>query len=76
MKLKKLFKALRECRPHKGKKRIKWCVRFFVDDVYYMFSLLPTVIFVPWPFRAVGMPIVEFVWLNFGIRIGEWKAME
>ena len=74
VKLKKLFKALRECRPFKGKNRIKWRIRFFVDDYDYLFSLLPTIVFVPWPFRHIGTPVVEIVWLNFGIRIGEWNA--
>ena len=74
MKLKKLFKALRDARPHRRRYRIKWRVRFFIDDRSYTFAFLPTIMFVPWPYRSLGMPILEFVWLNFGIRIGEWDS--
>lgn len=74
MKLMRLFKALKFSRPLRKNYRIKWNVKFFVDDHKYIFALLPSIIFVPWPFREYGMPIIEIVWLNFGIRICEWDS--
>lgn len=74
MKLKRLFQALKMSRPARKNYRIRFRVKFCVDDNDYIFALLPTITFVPWPFRALGMPIIEIVWLNFGVRLGEWDT--
>lgn len=74
MKLKRLFEALKMSWPIRKSYRIRFRIKFFVDDSNYTFALLPTIIFIPWPFRALGMPIIEIVWLNFGVRLGEWDA--
>lgn len=74
MKLKRLFKALKTSRPIRKNYRIRLKIKFFVDNNNYTFALLPTIIFVPWPFRELGMPILEIAWLNFGVRLGEWDS--
>lgn len=72
MKLKKLFKNLWRLRKDRKDYRIKWCVKYYLDDWYYVFCLLPTITITPWIYRYPGSSIVNIHWLNFGIDFCKW----
>lgn len=76
MKLKKLFESLKRCKGHRKDYKIKWEVKFEVDDSNYIFSLLPTMVFVPWPYRYLRETIMDIMWLNCHITIGKWMSKE
>lgn len=73
MKLKRMFETLLNCRPDRKKYYIEKKIKFEVDEHDYMFSFLPTVIWVPWPWRHNYSYVVEIWWLNFNIGIGVWR---
>ena len=76
MKLKKMFESLKRCKPHRKEYFIKWDVTFNVDNSYYLFALLPTILWEPWSFRYPESPIISIMWLNCTIAIGTWKNKE
>lgn len=76
MKLKKMFEALKRCKPDRKEYTIKWDIRFDVDDSYYVFALLPTVVVQPWPYRTPGTSVIDIMWFNCHITIGTWKNKE
>lgn len=76
MKLKKLFKTVKDCKKYRKDHYIKWDVHCFVDDRDYCFSLIPTVLYEPWPFRYNGFCVIDIWWFNWHITIGTWKNKE
>ena len=76
MKLKKLFDVLKRCKPDRKDYYIEPKIFFEVDDSNFSFFLLPTVMFVPWPYRYKGMCCIEMMWLNLHIGIGIWKSKD
>lgn len=72
MKLKKLFKDLKELRKSRKEYKIKWRLKFVVDDRYYLMCLLPTIIFYPWVYRTPGEGFIYIQWFNMILVIGEW----
>ena len=75
MKLKKLFKTIKDCKQYRKDHYIKWSVRWHIDEYYY-FSFLPTVVWEPWPYRMPGSCIIDIWWFNWHITIGTWKNRE
>ena len=74
MKLKKLFKKLRDCKKYKYEYRVKPSIKFSVDDTYYYFSLIPTITFMPWICRWPNIEgVVDIWWLNVHILIGTFE---
>lgn len=73
MKLKKMFDSIKRCKHLKKDCVIEWKVDFEIDDNSYLFSLLPTIMFQPWPFRYPGCSVIDIMWLNCHIFIGEWN---
>lgn len=76
MKLKKMFETLKQCKPHRKDYVIEWNITFNVDDHYYVFAFLPTIVWTPWPFRYPNMPVINIMWFNCSINIGTWKNKE
>ena len=76
MKLKKLLKVLKDCKPNRKNYYIKPKITFEVDEHHYHFLLLPTISFVPWPYRYNRMACWEISWLNMHICIGEWRTKD
>ena len=78
MKLKKLFKNLKKCKPHRKEFHMKPSIRIAVDDNHYTFSFLPTVVYEPWIYRYPNLqePLLDIWWLNIHILIGTWKKRE
>lgn len=72
MKLKKLFKDLKELRKHRKDYKIKWNLRFMVDDSNYVMALLPTIIFQPWVYRNPGQGVIYIQWFHMVLVIGEF----
>jgi hypothetical protein len=76
MKLKKLFEILKQCKPSRKEYYIKPMIKFEVDDWHYEFFLLPTISFLPWPYRYNNKACCEISWLNIRICIGQWKSKD
>jgi hypothetical protein len=76
MKLKKLFKFLKRCRPDRKDYYIEPKVVFWVDDSNFSFFVLPTIVFVPWIYRYKGVCCCEIMWLNLHIGIGIWQSKD
>lgn len=77
MKLKKLFEDLKRCKPIRKNYRLKMTVRFEVDTHDYYFAFLPTVLFLPWPYRSTTADgVIDIWWLNMHILIGRWERAE
>lgn len=72
----KLFKTLRRLKVQRKHHYIKRVVDFHVDTHDYLFSFLPTIVFVPWPYRYNGEAIFDLHWLHMHIAIGEWARKE
>lgn len=76
MKLKKLFRSMKECKRYKDDFYIKPKVAFEIDEREWMFVLLPTITVRPWTVRYPGECIIAIRWLNFGIALGKWCSKE
>lgn len=76
MKLKKLFKTLKDCKPDRNKYYIEPKIKFVVDEWHYEFFLLPTISVLPWPYRYNGRCCWEIAWLNMRICIGIWRSKD
>ena len=73
MKLKKLIETYRRCKPYRSEYYIKQCVKFAVDSCHYHFVFIPTISWLPWPYRWPGAGVIEIRWLNMSIVFGEWR---
>lgn len=73
MGLKKLFKVLKRNKEYRKDWRIKWKFDRITNTLDYTFFLLPTIVWCPWIHRHPGEHIIEIVWLNFAVGIGEWS---
>ena len=73
---KRLLTTYKDCKQYKKDYRIKWEVNFDVDSRYYCFALLPTITWMPWPFRYMGCGVIDIWWLTFHICIGTWQLNE
>lgn len=71
-----LFKTLRKFKVQRKHYHIKPEIRFGVDTKNFIFSLIPTVMVVPWVFRYHNEPIIDIQWLHLHITIGKWKRKE
>lgn len=69
----KLWKVMRADHVRRKIYRIKPVIRFAVDKTDYVFSLFPTVLFQPWPYRWECSTIIDITWLNIHITFGEWR---
>lgn len=78
MKLKKLFKRLKELKPKRKNYYIEPTIRFEVDDRNYLFCFIPTIIYTPWIYRHphIKEAILDICWLNMHILIGTWCVKE
>ena len=76
MKLKKLFNNLKSCKPIRKDYYIEPKIRCEVDDRYFRFFLLPTIMFVPWISRYNGLCCCEILWLNLRIGMGVWRRKD
>lgn len=76
MKLKNLSETYKQCKPYRNDHYIKWNVHFTVDDDYYLFCLLPTIMIQPGPYRHQDAPIIDIAWFNMHICIGTWARKE
>ena len=73
MKLRKLFKRIKACREDGPSPfRIKWNIKFQTDDTDYIFSFLPTIIWMPGIYRYPGTCVIDITWLNLHLTIGTW----
>lgn len=76
MKLKKLFNDLKNCKPIRKDYYVEPKVFFELDDRYFRFILLPTILFIPWTSRYEDASCCEIMWLNFHICIGIWRRKD
>ena len=76
MKLKKLFEALKRCKPDRKDYYIEPKIKCEVDDRYFRFFILPTILFVPWISRYHGSSCCEIMWLNLRVCIGIWRRKD
>ena len=74
MKLKQLFKSLKECKKYRDTYRIEPGVEFEIDGRDWLFYLLPTIQVRPWCVRYPGEAIVAICWLNFAVGFGRWRS--
>ena len=75
MKLKKLFEDLKRCKHCRSEYRVKPHVEFYIDTYHYYFAFLPTILWLPWPYRYPDLNgIVDIWWFNMHILIGKWVA--
>lgn len=74
MKLRKMFKRLKELKKYRKDYVIKPKVIFEIDDSHYFFYLIPTIGFMPWIYRWPGTSVLEIMWLNMHICFGIWEA--
>lgn len=75
MGLKKLIDAYK--RYFKNYKSvIKPCVKFSVDTHHYLCAFIPTIVWIPAPYRHPGSSVIDIAWLHFNIAIGEWRYVE
>lgn len=74
MPLKKLFNDLKECRHIRHDYKILPKIKVKVDTKRFRCFILPTILYVPWVYRHpdIGCGVLEIMWLNFTIDIGEW----
>lgn len=71
-----LFKKLKEHKPNRKKYRIEPTIRFRVDTEHYLFSFLPTVLWMPWIYRFPHCGgVIEIWWLHFHVLIGNWDRL-
>ena len=73
MGLKKLFTVLKTNKGYRKDWYIKWKFECVVNTNDYMFFILPTIVWTPWPYRRHGEHILEIAWLNCAIGTGEWR---
>lgn len=76
MGLKKLIDTYKRTKYLNKHYRLKPGVHFEVDKNDYCFALLPTITFLPAPFRWPGTCAVEVWWLNFHLCFGEWVRLD
>jgi len=76
MRLKKLFRSFRDCKPEREKYCIEPKITFEVDTYSYIFSFLPTIVFVPWTYRYTGSAPLSITWLNMSICFGIWRRKD
>lgn len=70
----KLIKRLRQLKSYRKTYRIKPGIWLHADTTDYLFSLIPTICFMPWIFRMPGYDcLLDIWWLNFHITIGRWE---
>jgi hypothetical protein len=73
MKLKKLFKDLKNCRPYRDGDHIELSLRFWIDTEDYYFAFIPTVLYMPWPYRQPDSDgVIDIWWLNIHLLLGRW----
>lgn len=68
-----LFQKYKRLKPYRKQYIIKPKITFSVDKYDYLFSLFPTIIFVPWFSRYPNSYVAEIMWLTFNIGIGLWE---
>jgi hypothetical protein len=73
--LKKLYKKHKTCKQYRNSRRIRPMFNITIDDSFYAFSFLPTIIWQPWMFRYNNSCIIDITWLNIHISIGKWEAV-
>lgn len=76
MGLKKLFEVLKKSKEYRKDWYIKWKIRWKFDTDDYLFMFLPTIVWLPWPYRHCGESIVCIHWFNFNLGIGEWRRRD
>lgn len=64
-------------KPYRKDFCITWDVTFSIDRSgrYEVWSLLPTIIWMPWYARYREAPIFDITWFNWHIAIGEWNTV-
>ncbi len=75
--MKKLFADLKKCRDIRKEYRIKPYFSFENDRTHYVFSLIPTIVFIPWVYmypKKIGM--VEVWWLHYHIYFGKLERKD
>ena len=70
--MKNLVNVLRRCRSERKEYKIDWKIVFEFDTRDYIFFLLPTIMFQPWPFRWRGVAVISICWFNMNLGIGIW----
>lgn len=55
---------------------IDWKAKFEVDEYYYLFAILPTIIWQPYMLRRPNTAVLDIWWLNMHIIIGTWMCKE
>lgn len=70
-----LLKKYIDLRSRRKGWRVEKRLRFEIDKDY-MFSFLPTVIWMPWMYRYPESSVIDIWWLNLHITFGTWKRNE
>lgn len=72
----KLINSFSDCKGNRKLYRIKPEIKFHVDDSYYAFALIPTIVIQPWTYRYPKTYVIEIRWLIFTIGIGLWERKD
>lgn len=75
MYLKKLFDIIRSCKKYRNDYKIIWNFYAFVDHTDYLFCLLPTIYWQPWPFRQRDISVLEIQWLHMHVCLFKWVSI-
>lgn len=72
----KLIKDLKNCKGYRKQYRIKSYIKFYRDKENYYFSMLPTILWMPWVYRYPNSTgVLDIWWLHFHILIGKWERL-
>ena len=71
-----LFKTLRKLKPQRKDWYVKPAIKIEIDREYYVFHFLPTVVWMPWPYRYPDQFIVCISWFNLHIGFFKWIRKE
>lgn len=73
MKIKILFEQWKRCRKYKKDYIFKWKPELKIDQVYFYFTLIPTIFVIPW-WNVIPEQddyIINISWLNMCVGIGK-----
>lgn len=75
MHLKRLITLMRDCKKYRHDYKIIWNFHAFTDYTDYLFCLLPTIYWQPWPCRITNTCVFEIHWLNLHICLFKWVSI-
>lgn len=75
MHLRNLLSTMHRCRKYRNDYKIVWNFFAYTDYTNYLFCLLPTIYWQPWPFRQMDTSVLELHWLNWHVCLFKWVSV-